>query len=101
MLDYHLILRINYLDKQWSMNGDDYKGLNWLDSSPKPTQAELDAKELAIARINRNDLLKQSDWTQLPNNPLTSEKQEEWAVYRQQLRDIPETIPYVFPTAPI
>ena len=43
MLDYHLILRINYLDKQWSMNGDDYKGLNWLDSSPKPTQAELDA----------------------------------------------------------
>jgi len=42
MLDYHLILRINYLDKQWSMNGDDYEGLNWLDSSPKPTQEELD-----------------------------------------------------------
>ena len=25
------------------MNGDDYAGLDWLDSSPKPTKEELDA----------------------------------------------------------
>jgi hypothetical protein len=40
--------------------------------------------------IQRNTLLVKSDWTQLPNNPLTTEKQQEWAVYRQQLRDIPQ-----------
>ena len=27
----------------WTLNGDDYAGLTWLDDSPKPTQAELDA----------------------------------------------------------
>jgi hypothetical protein len=32
-------------------------------------------------------LLSDSDWTQIPNNPLTPEYSAEWAVYRQQLRD--------------
>ena len=27
----------------WVLAGDDYSGLTWLDDSPKPTQAELDA----------------------------------------------------------
>ena len=75
---------------------------NWsLKNKNPPTQEQIDAKELAIARSKRNNLLTKSDWTQLPNNPLTSEKQEEWAVYRQQLRDMLETIPYAFPTAPL
>jgi hypothetical protein len=39
-------------------------------------------------KIKRNKLLQESDWTQIPNNPLTIEKQQEWAVYRQLLRDI-------------
>ena len=43
MIDYSLILVTNFLDKEWSLNGDSYDGLQWLDSSPKPTQAELDA----------------------------------------------------------
>ena len=43
MIDYSLILSTNYVGKQWSLNGDSYNGLEWLDSSPKPTQAELDA----------------------------------------------------------
>jgi hypothetical protein len=43
MIDYALILTINYVGKQWSLSGNSYAGLNWLDSSPKPTQAELDA----------------------------------------------------------
>jgi hypothetical protein len=65
------------------------------------TQEQLDAKELSMARSKRNYLLKESDWTQLPNNPLTAEKQEEWNVYRQKLRDIPKTIPYIFPEPPL
>lgn len=43
MPNYALILITNYAGKQWSLNGDSYDGLDWLDSSPKPTQAELDA----------------------------------------------------------
>jgi hypothetical protein len=43
MIDYSLILSKNYVGKQWSLNGDSYDGLDWLDLSPKPTQAELDA----------------------------------------------------------
>lgn len=43
MLDYSLILSVNYPTAQWSLNGDFYEGLTWLDSTPKPTQAELDA----------------------------------------------------------
>lgn len=36
----------------------------------------------------RNDLLYASDWTQLPNGPLSPEQQTAWATYRQELRDI-------------
>lgn len=44
MIDYAWILTINYPGAQWSLDGDSYDGLVWLDDSPKPTQAELDAQ---------------------------------------------------------
>jgi hypothetical protein len=62
---------------------------------------------LAIAYDSqkRLDLLYLSDWTQIPNNPLTTAQQEAWATYRQELRDIPEQSGYpfnvVWPVAPI
>ena len=43
MIDYAQILVTNYVGKQWTLNGDSYDGLIWLDSIPKPTQSELDA----------------------------------------------------------
>jgi hypothetical protein len=43
MINYSQILLTNYVGKQWSLSGNSYDGLEWLDSSPKPTQAELDA----------------------------------------------------------
>lgn len=53
----------------------------------------------------RNKLLFSTDWTQIPNNPLTSERQAEWATYRQELRDIPQQSGYpynvVWPVAPV
>ena len=39
-------------------------------------------------RSQRNSLLSESDWTQLPDSPLTPEKKTEWSVYRQELRDV-------------
>jgi hypothetical protein len=43
MIDYTTILSVNYSGKQWAISGSDYDAINWLDASPKPTQAELDA----------------------------------------------------------
>jgi hypothetical protein len=43
MINYALILESNYIGKEWTLNGDSYDGLTWLDSSAKPTKAELDA----------------------------------------------------------
>ena len=43
MIDYSQILIRNYPHAKWSLNGETYAGLNWLDSSPKPSQEELDA----------------------------------------------------------
>tara|TARA_X000001036_G_C20471864_1_gene721925 strand:+ start:444 stop:689 length:246 start_codon:yes stop_codon:yes gene_type:complete len=40
-------------------------------------------------RKHRNRLLSQSDWTQSADSPLTDSKKQEWATYRQALRDFP------------
>ncbi len=59
MIDYAAILSANYAGAQWTLDGDTYDGLTWLDSTPKPTQAELDAQweevqtELANKAINK------------------------------------------------
>lgn len=46
---------------------------------------------LLLFRSVRNSYLAESDWTQLPDSPLTESKRAEWATYRQELRDILET----------
>jgi hypothetical protein len=43
MTDYAAVLEAIRPGAQWSLDGSDYSGLTWLDDSPKPTQAELDA----------------------------------------------------------
>ncbi len=53
---------------------------------PEPTEEQ---QEMQI-RAQRNLLLTQCDWTQLPDAPLTTEQKQEWAEYRQALRDVPE-----------
>lgn len=42
----------------------------------------------------RNQLLVESDWTQLPD--VTLANKQDWAVYRQALRDIPQQSGYPF-----
>lgn len=73
----------------------DYETKSWI---PDVGQATIYVLNLRL------DLLIQSDWTQIPNNPLTAAKQVEWANYRQELRDIPEQSGYplnvVWPVAP-
>ena len=41
-------------------------------------------------RMERDKLLAESDWTVMPDSPLSTSKQNEWKTYRQSLRDIPQ-----------
>lgn len=49
------------------------------------------AQALADLRERRNRLLAQSDFTQVPDAPLTEAQRELWRIYRQALRNLPET----------
>ena len=52
---------------------------------PEEVPAEWWAERM---RLHRDRLLKESDWTQLPDAPVD---QQAWATYRQTLRDFPAT----------
>ena len=70
----------------------------WEDSR---TSSEANAAQWPIVRTERNQLLQASDWTQLPDVPLTTK--EAWAAYRQALRDVtlqPDPFNIVWPTPP-
>lgn len=58
----------------------------------------------ADVTAKRDKLLLDSDWTQLPDVPLTEEQKAAWASYRQELRDIPQQSGYpfnvIYPTQP-
>lgn len=41
-MDIGTILELKYPGSEWTLNGDDYAGLNWLSDSPKPTKKALE-----------------------------------------------------------
>lgn len=66
----------------------------WVDPRTPETQ-------WPVVRRQRDALLEQSDWTQLPDVPLATK--ERWAIYRQALRDVtlqPDPFSVVWPAAP-
>jgi hypothetical protein len=66
----------------------------------KTEQDYLDAVNLVKVHIlnsirsERTRLLSESDWTQYNDSPLTQEQKTQWATYRQQLRDITDSIDF-------
>ena len=53
-------------------------------------QARLDADTATRHRTTRNKLLADSDWTQMNDSPLSNEDKTAWAVYRSELRNLPD-----------
>jgi len=47
-----------------------------------------DDRAAAANRVKRNQLLADSDWTQMNDSPLTNELKTSWATYRTALRDL-------------
>jgi hypothetical protein len=82
-------------------------GIGWTfdgeNAIPPPRDIE---GEWDVVREKRNQLLTESDVMVMPDrwNAMTSEEQTAWAVYRQELRDIPQTYDdpadVVFPDKP-
>ena len=60
----------------------------WTNYSDLPTQAEQDAMAAAANRNTRNQLLNDSDWTQMPDSPVINEAKAGWAIYRTSLRNL-------------
>lgn len=50
-----------------------------------------------LIRRQRNAKLAQTDWTQLPDVSLSQQQKDQWASYRQQLRDLPDSLPDPLP----
>jgi hypothetical protein len=97
---------------------------NWIELSEAEHQAAIDAKATNVVdgvcvfieptlsdedaahavRVERDFLLKDSDFTQYPDVSMSDEKKAAWATYRQALRDIssqdgfPQNV--VFPEKP-
>lgn len=55
--------------------------------SPPPASLE---EMLEALRAQRDRLLRESDFTQIPDAPLSADARAAWASYRQALRDLPE-----------
>jgi len=60
-----------------------------------PTADEILQEGWFSVRTIRDGRLKQSDWTQVPDSPLTAEQRSEWQMYRQRLRDLPTDYAHV------
>ena len=79
---------------QWIVRGDDYSGLEWLDSGQtQPTETEvtnkiaaLDAAEpMRLLRVERDKRIAKTDWRASSDLAISNA----WKTYRQALRDLP------------
>lgn len=66
------------------INGEWEQVWDVTDASAEEVAQRLD-DQWTVVRAERNDLLSSCDWTQLPDAPVNA---QEWASYRQALRDI-------------
>lgn len=58
--------------------------------SKEQIDQEREAQAWASLRAERDRRLAETDWTQLPDVPLTAEQRAAWQQYRQALRDVPQ-----------
>jgi hypothetical protein len=78
---------------EWTLRGDDYTGLEWLDSGQQPSKEEVEAKiielntaePMRLLRIERDKKIALTDWRVLPDQSPS----DDWINYRQALRDLP------------
>jgi len=70
--------------------------ITWHNGTTPISKADIEAQFTAVEfdmamedlRAKRNKDLQDSDWTQLPDNTLTSEQKNAWMQFRTELRNI-------------
>jgi len=91
--DIPAVLQVLKPGAQWTLVGEDYSGLEWLDSGQQPTEQEVKAKiieldaaePIKLLRIERDKKIAETDWRMLPDQTPS----DDWINYRQALRDLP------------
>jgi len=83
---------------EWTLRGNDYSGLEWVDSGQtKPTETEINSKiaeldnvePMRLLRIERDRRIAKTDWRAGKDVTLSTA----WRTYRQALRDITTQTP--------
>ena len=79
---------------EWTLRGEDYSGLEWLDNSQtKPTETEVNSKiseldnaeAMRLLREERDKRIAKTDWRASSDLTLA----DAWKTYRQALHDLP------------
>ena len=81
-------------EAEWVLRGNEYSGLEWLDSGQtQPTETEINSKiaeldnaePMRLLRIERDRRIAKTDWRACKDVTLSTA----WRTYRQALRDLP------------
>ena len=83
-------ITVNSVGPVFTEYTDEDGNVQSVDAQTTAYRANVDAKAAEGARYTRTTLLAESDWTQMADTALTTEKKAEWATYRQALRDLPD-----------
>lgn len=95
-MDEHTDVDHFMVNKYWDFNTSD-----WADREQSPGQYYYwggtswvfdHSKILLIIKSERHRKLVSTDWTQLPDSPLSEDMKNAWAGYRQELRDITDVL---------
>ena len=98
-MDYTKVLIKFYPNDNWII-GETYDSLEWnSENVDKPSEDLLKSlyKGIEFMRDTRDKLLRESDFRALPDYP----NRENWVIYRQKLRDLPENWNGEYPIPPI
>ena len=74
----------------------EFVGLMEQSEPPKPNRRPHELTIMEWLREERNRLLAESDWTQMPDAPLDARTRQAWREYRQALRDLPQRLSKLF-----
>ena len=71
------------------IRGRDENGHYIIDFSSNEAVSKIKRLAMETEIKERDKLLQESDWIEFPHVPMSDERREEWRVYTQALRDLP------------
>ena len=82
-------MTVNSVGPVFTEYTDDDGKVQTVDAQTTAYRARIDADAAEAQRSTRTSLLSESDWTQMADTALSTEKKAEWVTYRKALRDLP------------